>query len=118
MTPFEYLRPNSLAEAVTAAALPGTAILAGGTNLLDLMKLQIETPRTLLDVLGAAAAAHADYVAELGALGCAVTACSGDVTAADDVRRAAAAARRPVGGVLQAAMVVSSIRSSLVSLPA
>src|SRR3954468_9801484 len=51
MKPFTYERPNSPAEAAVAAArVDGAKIVAGGTNLLDLMKLQIETPRHLIDV--------------------------------------------------------------------
>lgn len=50
MTPFEYLRPASLAEAVAAAAQPGAAVLAGGTNLLDLMKTGAARPTRLVDV--------------------------------------------------------------------
>ena len=38
MNLFDYIRPASVAEAVTAASEPGAAYLAGGTNLLDLMK--------------------------------------------------------------------------------
>ena len=37
MEQFEYVRPKSVAEAVAAAALPDTSVLAGGTNLVDLM---------------------------------------------------------------------------------
>jgi xanthine dehydrogenase YagS FAD-binding subunit len=44
MNRFEYVRPRTVAEAVAAAALPGSAYLAAGTNLLDLMK--IGRPRT------------------------------------------------------------------------
>ncbi|MEO9150560.1 MAG: xanthine dehydrogenase family protein subunit M, partial [Burkholderiaceae bacterium] len=40
--------PQAAAKAV--AATPGARFIAGGTNLLDLMKLQIETPRHLVDV--------------------------------------------------------------------
>jgi xanthine dehydrogenase YagS FAD-binding subunit len=50
MKPFTYQRPKTLAEAVSGAARPGARFLAGGTNLLDLMKLEIETPRHLVDV--------------------------------------------------------------------
>ncbi len=50
MKPFTYTRAKSPAEAAAAAAQPGTKIIAGGTNLLDLMKLQIETPSHLVDV--------------------------------------------------------------------
>src|SRR5258706_1926281 len=51
MKPFTYERAHSPAEAAAAAVrTPGARFIAGGTNLLDLMKLQIETPRHLIDV--------------------------------------------------------------------
>jgi xanthine dehydrogenase YagS FAD-binding subunit len=51
MKPFTYERAKSPAEAATAAANnKGAKFIAGGTNLLDLMKLQIETPSHLIDV--------------------------------------------------------------------
>jgi len=51
MKSFTYERAHSPAEAAAAAArTPGTRFIAGGTNLLDLMKLQIETPTHLIDV--------------------------------------------------------------------
>src|SRR3954467_4587597 len=51
MKPFTYERARSPGEAAAAAARnPGAKFIAGGTNLLDLMKLQIETPRHLIDV--------------------------------------------------------------------
>lgn len=54
MTPFTYERATSPAQAAAAvAAKPGARFIAGGTNLLDLMKLQIETPMHLVDVNGA-----------------------------------------------------------------
>lgn len=53
MKPFTYERAASPAEAAAAAARnPGSRFIAGGTNLLDLMKLQIETPGHLVDVTG------------------------------------------------------------------
>ena len=53
MRPFTYERARSPAEAATAASRqPGARFIAGGTNLLDLMKLQIETPGHLIDVNG------------------------------------------------------------------
>ncbi len=55
MKPFTYERAQSPAEAAAAAARnPGAKFIAGGTNLLDLMKLQIETPAHLIDVNGLA----------------------------------------------------------------
>jgi xanthine dehydrogenase YagS FAD-binding subunit len=51
MRPFTYERPTDVAAAVRAvAATPGAKFLAGGTNLLDLMKLDIEQPTHLVDV--------------------------------------------------------------------
>jgi xanthine dehydrogenase YagS FAD-binding subunit len=51
MRPFTYERATSTqAAAQAAAAHPGARFIAGGTNLLDLMKLQIETPTHLIDV--------------------------------------------------------------------
>lgn len=55
MKPFTYERATSPAEAAAAAARnPGARFIAGGTNLLDLMKLQIEAPTHLIDVNGLA----------------------------------------------------------------
>jgi xanthine dehydrogenase YagS FAD-binding subunit len=55
MKPFTYERARSPAEAAAAAARnPSAKFIAGGTNLLDLMKLQIETPAHLIDVNGLA----------------------------------------------------------------
>lgn len=51
MMPFTYERAKTPAEAAAAAArTPGSRFIAGGTNLLDLMKLGIETPANLIDV--------------------------------------------------------------------
>jgi xanthine dehydrogenase YagS FAD-binding subunit len=49
--PFTYERATDAAGAVkAAAATPNAKFLAGGTNLLDLMKLEIEHPAHLIDV--------------------------------------------------------------------
>ena len=51
MKSFTYERATSPeAAAAAAAATPGAKFIAGGTNLLDLMKLQIETPLHLIDI--------------------------------------------------------------------
>ena len=51
MKPFTYERAASPAAAAAAvAARPGAKFVAGGTNLLDLMKLQVEVPTHLVDV--------------------------------------------------------------------
>jgi xanthine dehydrogenase YagS FAD-binding subunit len=53
MRAFTYQRVATPAEAAAAAARqPGSRFIAGGTNLLDLMKLEIETPAHLIDVNG------------------------------------------------------------------
>ncbi|MFE2170941.1 FAD binding domain-containing protein [Streptomyces sp. NPDC059447] len=51
MKPFGYVRAATLREAAEAhAAHPGARYLAGGTNLVDLMKLGVERPATLVDI--------------------------------------------------------------------
>jgi len=54
MRPFTYERAATPAQAAAAAGGEGVRFIAGGTNLLDLMKLQIETPVHLIDVNGLA----------------------------------------------------------------
>jgi xanthine dehydrogenase YagS FAD-binding subunit len=55
MKPFTYERAHSPAEAAAASGrVPSAKFIAGGTNLLDLMKLEIETPTHLIDVNGLA----------------------------------------------------------------
>ncbi|HEY8581204.1 MAG TPA: xanthine dehydrogenase family protein subunit M [Beijerinckiaceae bacterium] len=53
MRAFTYERARSAQDAAIAAARdPDARFIAGGTNLLDLMKLEIERPRRLIDVNG------------------------------------------------------------------
>jgi xanthine dehydrogenase YagS FAD-binding subunit len=53
MKPFTYERPASIHDAVrNFTHIPGATFIAGGTNLLDLMKLGIETPMHLIDING------------------------------------------------------------------
>jgi xanthine dehydrogenase YagS FAD-binding subunit len=55
MKSFTYERARTPADAAAAALRnPDTKFIAGGTNLLDLMKLEIETPAHLIDVNGLA----------------------------------------------------------------
>jgi xanthine dehydrogenase YagS FAD-binding subunit len=55
MKPFTYEHAKTPAEAAAAAARkPNSKFIAGGTNLLDLMKLEIEAPAHLIDVNGLA----------------------------------------------------------------
>jgi len=50
MRAFTYERPNDLDGALQGIAKPGAKFLAGGTNLLDLMKVEVEAPQHLVDV--------------------------------------------------------------------
>ncbi len=71
MKPFTYERATSPAAAAAAAARPNAKFIAGGTNLLDLMKLEIEAPVHLVDVNGLGLdtiAATADGGLRIGAL--------------------------------------------------
>ena len=50
MKRFEYIRATAPEQAAIAASSKEASFIAGGTNLLDLMKLEIETPIKLVDV--------------------------------------------------------------------
>ena len=50
MRPFAFQRPDSLAHAHELTVPEDATAVAGGTNLLDLMKLQVETPERLVDI--------------------------------------------------------------------
>jgi xanthine dehydrogenase YagS FAD-binding subunit len=50
MKNFDYFRPATISDAIAAAAEPGAAYLAAGTNLLDLMKGGVSRPDRLVDV--------------------------------------------------------------------
>ena len=50
MKTFDYSRADSPEAAVQGGAVGNTRFIAGGTNLLDLMKLQIETPERIVDI--------------------------------------------------------------------
>lgn len=50
MNRFDYVRPATIPDAVRAAAEPGAAYLAAGTNLLDLMKGGVVRPDRLVDI--------------------------------------------------------------------
>lgn len=49
MKPFDYVRPDSTGTA-TQAARGGASFIAGGTNLIDLMKHQVMAPQQLVDI--------------------------------------------------------------------
>ncbi|WP_375290742.1 FAD binding domain-containing protein [Qipengyuania sp.] len=60
MRPFAFQRAEGLDHALQIAQPDGATAIAGGTNLLDLMKLQVETPETLVDINPAGMAAIED----------------------------------------------------------
>lgn len=72
MNRFDYVRPATVSEAIAAAALPGSACLAGGTNLLDLMKGGVLAPERIVDLTrlpGLSAVEHLpDGTTRIGAL--------------------------------------------------
>src|SRR4051794_19566936 len=72
MKPFTYERARTPAEAAAAAAgKPNARFVAGGTNVLDLMKLEIDTPAHLIDINGVGlekVEATADGGVRIGAL--------------------------------------------------
>ena len=54
MRPFSYDRAADLAAAIAAQERADTSLLAGGTTLLDLMKLNVLVPERLVDISGLA----------------------------------------------------------------
>ena len=50
MRAFSYERPDTIAAAILAGSQPASAYIAGGTNLLDLMKVDVEQPTHLVDI--------------------------------------------------------------------
>ena len=50
MRQFDYVRAASPSEAAHVASEASAKFIAGGTNLLDLMKLQVEVPEKLVDI--------------------------------------------------------------------
>ncbi len=70
MNPFNYERPSAPEAAVTSGALHGAKFLAGGTNLVDLMKYGVEAPTRLVDInhVGLAEVTEANGGVRIGAL--------------------------------------------------
>ena len=50
MNRFEYVRAGTVAEAIKALAIPNSRALAGGTNLVDLMKYDVACPSRVVDI--------------------------------------------------------------------
>lgn len=50
MNRFDYVRPDTVAEAIRALSQPDARALAGGTNLVDLMKYDVARPKHVVDI--------------------------------------------------------------------
>src|ERR1700712_1134972 len=50
MQPFQFTKAQHAETAVRSGALPSAKFIAGGTNLIDLMKLDVETPKQVIDI--------------------------------------------------------------------
>lgn len=50
MQAFQYQKANDVNSALGAASTPGMKFVAGGTTLVDLMKLNVERPTTVVDI--------------------------------------------------------------------
>lgn len=70
MRPFAYHRPETVEDAVAALSAEGAHPLAGGTTMVDLMKLDVRRPVSLVDIsaLGLAGVRFEDGRIRLGAL--------------------------------------------------
>src|SRR3954451_23724101 len=66
MLRFSYARTADLDQAVAAASEADTAFLAGGTELLNWLRLGIAAPRRILDINGLAGLDHIEPLAERG----------------------------------------------------
>jgi xanthine dehydrogenase YagS FAD-binding subunit len=66
MNNFDYVRPKTISDAIAAAAEPGAAYLAAGTNLLDLMKGGIARPNRLVDVTRLPGLDRIEHLADRG----------------------------------------------------
>jgi xanthine dehydrogenase YagS FAD-binding subunit len=73
MRPFAYQRARTLDDAVAAAARPGAAVLAGGTELLNWMRLGVLAPETVIDISGLAGGADITADGEVFRLGALAT---------------------------------------------
>jgi len=50
MNPFAYARADTVGAAIAAGGRRGAHFIAGGTNILDLMKDDVERPEVLIDI--------------------------------------------------------------------
>ena len=85
MKPFTLVRPHETNGAVAAASRTGARYIAGGTNIVDLLKLGVEEPEVLVDL----SQLPLDLVTTLadGSLRVGATVRNSDLAGHEDVRR-------------------------------
>ena len=104
MRAFTYQRAQTPLDAAAAAfKTPGARFIAGGTNLLDLMKLEIETPLHLIDINGLGLGL--DKIEQLASGGLRVGALVRNTDLAADVR-----VRRDYGVLARALLAGASVQ--------
>jgi xanthine dehydrogenase YagS FAD-binding subunit len=86
MRPFHYEHAADRAQALKAAGTANAAYLAGGTTLIDLMKLDVMRPATVIDI-NALARDHAGIAVDASGLKLGALARMSDVAAHPGVRR-------------------------------
>lgn len=84
MRPFDFVRARDVDHALALLARPGAKALAGGTTLVDLMKLGIEVPETVVDIGGLPLSG---IVVDAGQLRIGALASNSDVAANAEVQR-------------------------------
>src|SRR6185503_20612789 len=52
MEPFQYVRAETADQAVAAGQRDAARFIAGGTTLVDLMRLEVMRPRSIVDITG------------------------------------------------------------------
>jgi len=66
MKQFEYIRARSISDAKSAALGKNAVFLAGGTNLIDLMKVGVSRPDRVIDITGLEELEHVDFLPDGG----------------------------------------------------
>lgn len=84
MRPFEYLAPTAADDAMSAGALPSSRFIAGGTLLVDLLRLEVERPRLVID-LNRCLSSELQWTTDTLSIG--ALAKNSDITDDGDVRR-------------------------------
>lgn len=88
MRPFEFARATDLNDALARLSKPGARALAGGTTLVDLMKLGVEAPDIVVDIGGLPLA---EITLRSGELSMGALVSNTDAAAHSDIRRYAPA---------------------------